>query len=163
MKEGTVNEVMDEPKYSLSIQARQAAADKSSTALSGLVAKKNLKQSEGKKKSQEFINKMVSKVNAAKRLGEAQDQKPPFDGPYKKSTGVVTDKSGAKHSGMSIAKNLAKQAMKKQAEKMSVKEDLQESRKAEIVKEIMKKGKKKENNTFQAEPEITTTVVKADN
>jgi len=163
MKEDTVNEVMDEPKYSLSIQARQAAADKSSTALSGLVAKKNLKQSEGKKKSQEFINKMVSKVNAAKRLGEAQDQKPPFDGPYKKSTGVVTDKSGAKHSGMSIAKNLAKQAMKKQAEKMSVKEDLQESRKAEIVKEIMKKGKKKENNTFQAEPEITTTVVKADN
>ncbi len=46
---------------------------------------------------------------------------------------------------------------------MSVKEDLQESRKAEIVKEIMKKSKKKENNTFQAEPEITTTVVKADN
>jgi len=91
------------------------------------------------------------------------DNKPPFDGPYKKSTGVVTDKSGAKHGGMSIARNLAKQAMKKQASKMSVKEGLEESRKAEIVKEIMKKGKKKEDNTFQAEPEITTTVVKADN
>ena len=97
------------------------------------------------------------------RQKKADDNKPPFDGPYKKSTGVVTDKSGAKHGGMSIARNLAKQAMKKQASKMSVKEDLQESRKAEIVKEIMKKGKKKEDNTFQAEPEITTTVVKADN
>ena len=119
MKEGTVNEVMDEPNYSLSIQARQKKADDAN--------------------------------------------KPPFDGPYKKSTGVVTDKSGAKHGGMSIARNLAKQAMKKQAEKMPVKESLGESRKAEIVKEIMKKGKKKENNTFQAEPELTTTVVKADN
>ena len=110
---------MDEPKYSLSIQARQKKADDAN--------------------------------------------KPPFDGPYKKSTGVVTDKSGAKHSGMSIARNLAKQAMKKQAEKMPVKESLEESRKAEIIKEIMKKGKKKDNNAFQAEPEITTTVVKADN
>ena len=100
--------------------------------------------------------------DAAKRFMQGAD-KPPFDGPYKKSTGVVTDKSGAKHGGMSIARNLAKQAMKKQASKMSVKEGLEESRKAEIVKEIMKKGKKKEDNTFQAEPEITTTVVKADN
>jgi hypothetical protein len=89
--------------------------------------------------------------------------KPPFDGPYKKSTGVVTDKSGAKHGGMSIARNLAKQALKKQASKMSVKEGLEESRKAEIVKEIMKKGKKKEDNSFQGEPELGSTVVKADN
>jgi hypothetical protein len=91
------------------------------------------------------------------------DNKPPFDGPYKKSTGVVTDKSGAKHGGMSIARNLARQALKKQASKMSVKEGLEESRKAEIVKEIMKKGKKKEDNTFQGEPELGSTVVKADN
>lgn len=66
---------MDEPNYNNSIQARQAAADKSSAALSGLVAKKNLKQAEGKKKSQEFINKMVSRVNAAKRIGEGQHNK----------------------------------------------------------------------------------------
>ena len=118
-KEEVVNEVMDEPKYSLSIQARQKKADDAN--------------------------------------------KPPFDGPYKKSTGVVTDKSGAKHGGMSIARNLAKQAMKKQASKMSVKEGLEESRKAEIVKEIMKKGKKKEDNSFQGEPELGSTVVKADN
>ena len=98
------------------------------------------------------------------RQKKADDaNKPPFDGPYKKSTGVVTDKSGAKHGGMSIARNLAKQAMKKQSSKMSVKEGLEESRKAEIVKEIMKKGKKKEDNSFQGEPELGSTVVKADN
>jgi hypothetical protein len=100
--------------------------------------------------------------DAAKRFMQGAD-KPPFDGPYKKSTGIVTDKSGAKHGGMSIARNLAKQALKKQSSKMSVKEGLEESRKAEIVKEIMKKGKKKEDNTFQGEPELGSTVVKADN
>ena len=97
------------------------------------------------------------------RQKKADANKLPFDGPYKKSTGVVTDKSGAKHGGMSIARNLARQALKKQASKMSVKESLEESRKAEIVKEIMKKGKKKEDNTFQGEPELGSTVVKADN
>ena len=110
---------MDEPKYSLSIQARQKKADDAN--------------------------------------------KPPFDGPYKKNTGVVTDKSGAKHGPMSIARNLARQALKKQSSKMSVREGLEESRKAEIVKEIMKKGKKKEDNSFQGEPELGSTVVKADN
>jgi|GEM_PF-2953732 len=100
--------------------------------------------------------------DAAKRFMQGAD-KPPFDGPYKKSTGVVTDKSGAKHGPMSIARNLARQALKKQSSKMSVKEGLEESRKAEIVKEIMKKGKKKEDNTFQGEPELGSTVVKADN
>jgi hypothetical protein len=98
------------------------------------------------------------------RQKKADDaNKPPFDGPYKKSTGIVTDKSGAKHGGMSIARHIAREAMKKQASKMSVKESLEESRKAEIVKEIMKKGKKKEDNTFQGEPELGSTVVKADN
>ena len=126
-KEEVVNEVMDEPNYKNSIQARQKKAD-----------------------------------DAAKRFMQS-DNKPPFDGPYKKSTGVVTDKSGAKHGGMSIARNLAKQAMKKQASKMSVKEGLEESRKAEIVKEIIKKGKKKDENKFESEPELGSTVVKADN
>jgi hypothetical protein len=98
------------------------------------------------------------------RQKKADDSnKPPFDGPYKKNTGVVTDKSGAKHGGMSIARNLARQALKKQSSKMSVREGLEESRKAEIVKEIMKKGKKKEDNSFQGEPELGSTVVKADN
>jgi hypothetical protein len=137
---------MDEPNYNNSIEARQKKADNA--------AKRFMDNS--------VQDRQKKADDAAKRFMQGTD-KPPFDGPYKKSTGVVTDKSGAKHGGMSIARNLAKQAMKKQASKMSVKEGLEESRKAEIVKEIMKKGKKKEDNTFQAEPEITTTVVKADN
>jgi predicted secreted protein len=40
-------------------------------------------------------------------------EQPPFDGPYKKIGGTVTDKSGAKHTPMSRAKDLARQAMKR--------------------------------------------------
>ena len=92
-----------------------------------------------------------------------KDDKPPFDGPYTTRPSTVTDKSGAKHTPMSRARDLARNAAKRQAQKMPVKKDLEESRKAEIVKEIMKKGKKKEDNSFQAEPVIGSTVVKADN
>ena len=38
---------------------------------------------------------------------------PPFDGPYKKIDKVTTDKSGAKHTPMSRARDLAKSAMKR--------------------------------------------------
>lgn len=38
---------------------------------------------------------------------------PPFDGPYKKIDKVTTDKSGAKHTPMSRAKDLAQSAMKR--------------------------------------------------
>jgi hypothetical protein len=130
MKEGTVNEimVMDEPKYSLSIQARQKRAD----------------------------DEVRQKKADAARQKKADDNKPPFDGPYKKSTGVVTDKSGAKHGGMSIARHLAKQAAKKQAG--SIKEEKQKSRKAQIIKDASK-GKDK----FEKDPIITDTTVKTDN
>jgi hypothetical protein len=90
------------------------------------------------------------------RQKKADDDKPPFDGPYKKSTGVVTDKSGAKHGGMSIARHLAKQAAKKQAG--SIKEEKQKSRKAQIIKDASK-GKDK----FEKDPIITDTTVKTDN
>jgi hypothetical protein len=119
VKEEVVNEVMDEPNYKNSIQARQKKADDAN--------------------------------------------KPPFDGPYTTRPSTVTDKSGAKHTPMSRARDLARNAAKRQSQKMPVKKDLEESRKAEIVKEIMKKGKKKEDNSFQAEPVIGSTVVKADN
>ena len=119
VKEEVVNEVMDEPNYKNSIQARQKKADDAN--------------------------------------------KPPFDGPYTTRPSTVTDKSGAKHTPMSRARDLARNAAKRQAQKIPVKEGLEESRKVEIVKEIMKKGKKKEDNSFQAEPVIGSTVVKADN
>ncbi len=129
-----------------------------------------------------IVGNMVSKVinklhssNAKRPLPQASDRReyekpkteakenPPFDPPYKTNKGVVTDKSGAKHGPMSMARNLAKQAMKKQAEKMPVKESLEESRKTDIVKEAFKKAKKKNDDTFQSEPELGSSVVKADN
>ena len=98
------------------------------------------------------------------RQKKADDDKPPFDGPYKKTTGVVTDKSGAKHGGMSIARHLARMAARKQANVKESNEPLQESRKAEIVREAMKVAKeKKKNNSedkFIADPELNSKVIK---
>ena len=42
-----------------------------------------------------------------------EKDKPPFDGPYTKAKGNIKDKSGAIHTPMSRAKDLAKTAMKK--------------------------------------------------
>ena len=73
----------------------------------------------------------------------------------------VTDKSGAVHTPMSRARHLAHLAMQKQMEKMKkpVKESLEESRKAQIVKEIMKK-KTKTEDTFQKDPELSSSLTK---
>jgi hypothetical protein len=46
-------------------------------------------------------------------MQEAKEQEPPFDKPYTKAKGVVTDKSGAKHTPMSRARDLARTAMKR--------------------------------------------------
>ena len=130
MKEGTVNEIMilQEPKYSLSIQARQKRAD----------------------------DEVRQKKADAARQKKADANKPPFDGPYKKTQGVVTDKSGAKHGPMSRARDLARQAAKRQAG--SMKEEKQKSRKAQIIKDASK-GKDK----FEKDPIITDTTVRTDN
>ena len=51
--------------------------------------------------------------------------------------------------------------MKKQTEKMKpMKETIEESRKAEIVKEIVKKKKNEMNGKFEADPVLTSSVVK---
>jgi hypothetical protein len=42
-----------------------------------------------------------------------EDTDPPFDKPYTKSKGTVTDKSGAKHTGMSRARDLARSSLNK--------------------------------------------------
>jgi hypothetical protein len=97
----------DEPNYKNSKQD-----DKSSTALSGLVAKKNLKQAEGKNKSQEFINKMTSKVNAAKRLKEEdaydKDAKP-SDKPHDKEAAAKRAKIAAVMARKKMAKEEVEQ------------------------------------------------------
>jgi hypothetical protein len=91
------------------------------------------------------------------RQKKADDaNKPPFDGPYKKTPTVVTDKSGAKHGPMSRARDLARQAAKKQAGKMH--EEKEKSRKAQIVKSASKSKDK-----FEKDPIITDTTVKTDN
>jgi len=86
--------------------------DKSSTALSGLVAKKNLKQTEGKNKSQAFIDKMTSKVNAAKRLKEEdaydKDAKP-SDKPHDKEAAAKRAKIAAVMARRKMAKEEVEQ------------------------------------------------------
>jgi hypothetical protein len=96
-------------------------------------------------------------------MKESKDNSPPFDGPYTKDKGTVTDKSGAKHTPMSRARDLAKKAMKKQADSLKEPSRLGEesSRKAEIVKSAAKKKKPDSKaDTFQAEPELSSTITK---
>jgi hypothetical protein len=99
-----------------------------------------------------------------KPMGEATE--PPFAGPYKKPVGTVKDKSGAVHTPMSRAKDLAKKAAMRQAGMK--KESIHESRRADIIREAMKAAKekvKKEKSTadedkFVADPELNSKVIK---
>jgi hypothetical protein len=102
----------------------------------------------------EWYKKKYGHVNEA--IEKKNDNSIPFDPPYKKAQGVVTDKSGAKHGPMSRARDLARQAAKRQAGKMH--EEKEKSRKAQIVKGAMKSKDK-----FEKDPIITDTTVKTDN
>ena len=113
----------------------------------------------------------TSLTPAAKTLAPqtrvAEGSKPPFDKPYTTIKGVVTDKSGAKHTPMSRARDIARMAMKKQVEKMKqpVKESLDESRRMEIVREAMKVAKKKKetmaaDDKYQSEPMLSSQITK---
>ena len=94
-----------------------------------------------------------------KSVSEAKEQEPPFDKPYTTTKGTITDKSGAKHTPMSRARDIARMAMKKQAETMKKMPMKEETRKAAIVKEVMKK-KKASEDAFQKDPELSTTLTK---
>jgi hypothetical protein len=123
--------------------------------------------------AQKFVNDYVEN-----KLKEEKENVP-FDPPYRKikGTGTVTDKSGAKHTPMSRARDLARAALKRQQEKkvneqsniqpnpFTVKsQDLNKvsSRKAQIVRDAMKKSKKSDD-AFQAEPVLANTVDKSAN
>jgi hypothetical protein len=71
-----------------------------------------------KKVGEKFYKKKGFIVHDSHHAGmvneEAKKEDPPFDGPYTKSPGTVKDKSGAVHTPMSRARDLARQAMKKQ-------------------------------------------------
>lgn len=110
--------------------------------------------------------KIQAQVQARKSSKMAEEvDAPPFDKPYKNVKNKnVTDKSGAVHTPMSKAKDLARKAMRDTMTKQkTVKESLTESRRAEIIKEAMKKKKTKiaKEDQFQPEPELQDTYVKA--
>ena len=91
----------------------------------------------------------------------SEETKPPFEGPYTKVKGTITDKSGAKHTPMSRVRDIARMAMQKQVEKMKKPVKEEASMKAKIVKDVMKKKKEKvSDETFQKDPVISNTQVK---
>ena len=107
------------------------------------------------------------------RQKAADDNKPPFDGPYKKTPTDVTDKSGAVHTAQSRVRDLARRAMKaagaKQANSVgtkSMKEStLVESRKTDIIKDAVNSAKKKKSapDKFESNPILDSQVQKVDN
>lgn len=58
-------------------------------------------------------------VWASRNDAKKEETDPPFDGPYTTTKADVTDKSGAKHNGMSRVRHLAQLALKKQQEKQA--------------------------------------------
>ena len=91
----------------------------------------------------------------------SEETKPPFEGPYTKVKGTITDKSGAKHTPMSRVRDIARMAMKKQVEKMKKPVKEEASMKAKIVKDVMKKKKEKvTDDSFQKDPIISNSQVK---
>ena len=73
------------------------------------------------------VRDRLAMLDAAKKRGALKNEEsnPPFDGPYKKSTGDVKDKSGAVHTSVSKAKDLAQKGLKSVQDKIKskVKED----------------------------------------
>jgi predicted RNA binding protein YcfA (HicA-like mRNA interferase family) len=118
---------------------------------------------------------IVTAEQTATDLGKERHEVP-FDGPYAKNTVKnVTDKSGAKHTAMSRVKHLAKTAARKQAgikeeqepedsfEKTSTPAKRSLSKTAGIVKDLAKNSKsssKEKADTFQAEPELSSQIIK---
>jgi hypothetical protein len=135
-------------------------------------AKKTTPDSQGRVQPSEVLNKMSDKHKEAvqramnrliKPVSEDKNQDPPFEGPYTKNKGTVTDKSGAKHTPMSRARDIARMAMKKQAEKMKPAKVVKESKKADIVKGVVKSAKEKVMKTkdkFEADPVLTSQITK---
>ena len=117
--------------------------------------------SEDTKMKEEVVQEGQMKRMATDREENARLSKVPFEGPYTKVTGTVTDKSGAKHTPMSRVRDIARMAMQKQVEKMKKPVKEEASMKAKIVKDVMKKKKEKvSDETFQKDPVISNTQVK---
>lgn len=105
------------------------------------------------------FKRMATDAEEDKRLGSWRKETP-----WMKAKDTVTDKSGAKHTPMSRARDLARAAAKKNVRESVV----NESRLSDIVREAAEKAKKKKkekeeaNDTFQKDPELSTQIIRND-
>jgi hypothetical protein len=112
------------------------------------------------------LSKTVGQTKMIPFVHEAKETKPPFEGPYTTIKAVVKDKSGAKHTPMSRARDLARKAMAKNMKEQS-NVSVSESRQLEIVREAMKVAKKKKEVTeagsdkFITDPELASQITKS--
>ena len=65
------------------------------------------------------LTKTVGQTKMIPYVHEEKETKPPFDKPYTTTKAVVTDKSGAKHTPMSRARDLARKAIAKKMQEQS--------------------------------------------
>jgi hypothetical protein len=138
---------------------------------------------------QQKLSKTVGQTKMIPFVHEAKETKPPFDGPYTTTKAVIKDKSGAKHTPMSRARDLARKAMARNMKEQSnvtpnpftvpeidigkapkkTKATMSESRQLEIVREAMKVAKKKKEekvteagtDKFFTDPELASQITKS--
>lgn len=134
---------------------------KSARIIKDLYKKKGVTKEEVERVEEGAFKRMATDTEEDKRLGSWKKETP-----WMKSKGTVTDKSGAKHTPMSTARDLARKAAQKNV-KESV--SITESRIADIVREAAEKAKKKKkeetkksDDTFQAEPELSSQIIRND-
>ena len=129
------------------------------------------------------LSKTVGQTKMIPFVHEAKETKPPFDGPYTTTKAVIKDKSGAKHTPMSRARDLARKAMARNMKEQSnvtpnpftvpeidIGKAPKKSRQMNIVREAMadaKKKKKEEKVTeagtdkFITDPELASQITKS--
>lgn len=156
-RQAAQNQKTDKDKWSDEYKKARAAGSSSANAR----ARANGAVYEEEQVEEGYYKKMATDAEEDKRLGSWKKETP-----WVKSKGNVTDKSGAVHTPMSRARDLARAAMKKNV-KESV--SITESRLADIVREAAEKAKKKKkeetkksDDTFQSEPELSTQIIKND-
>jgi len=155
MKEEENKPKSDQDKWKEEYKKARAAGSSTANArarASGAVQEENIE--EGMMKS------MATDAEETKRLGSWRKETP-----WMKTKATVTDKSGAKHTPMSRARDLARAAVKKNVKE----ETITESRLADIVREAAEKAKKKKkeetkksDDTFQSEPELSSQIIRND-
>jgi hypothetical protein len=130
---------------------------------------------------QQKLSKTVGQTKLVPFVHEAKETKPPFDGPYTTTKAVIKDKSGAKHTPMSRARDLARKAMAKNMKEQSnvtpnpftvpeidIGKAPKKSRQMNIVREAMADAKKKKKEVTEAgtdkfitDPELASQITKS--